>query len=410
MLRQALDECEDEIPDRADLEANLERALKVQDPNEQEAEYRRFMDLLIEAPDQTSQESTLMVFSDWLQSIDDPRGALIAVQRERADARGERLEELYSQERHLLAVHKKQLLPDHAYGRLVWRSGFVHRLEINDLEGLLRARLEALFAHPSMLLLEELSLQLPHDPNVSVVPNLPTPPRTLRALEIGADPVLRVGALGEYIQTAPRLERVSVHVGRLVLSELAHPTLQALELSATHADSQTGLESWLKLEPQETLTAQLADLERKKLPAVQRLALTARYGLDSACVSLAAGDLLPGLSQLELSGQLGTRGITALAGELSKPLDKILIQGALLGPESLAALRRACKELVIQARLTEEAPAEKKPWQEDRKVLHKRRPAWGTGRVLDETDDYTEVEFEHAGIKRIRAPELLEDI
>lgn len=232
-----------------------------------------------------------------------------------------------------------------------------------------------------MLLLEELSLQLSSDPEDSVIPNLPAPPQTLRSLEIGADPTLRIGPLGAYIRSAQRLGRLRVHVGRLALQELAHPTLEALELSTTRADAQDGAEPWRRLLPYEPLTAQLPDLTRKRLPALKRLSISTEHGLDSACVSLSSSNILSKLSQLELVGQLGTRGVTALAAKLRRrPLDRLSVQGAQLGPESQATLRKACKELVIQDGLGGESPPEKKSWAEDRMVRHKRRPAWGSRR------------------------------
>ena len=43
-------------------------------------------------------------------------------------------------------------------------------------------------------------------------------------------------------------------------------------------------------------------------------------------------------------------------------------------------------------------------------VRHKRRPEWGIGRVLAESEDGLEVEFEVAGTKQVRNVELLEEL
>ena len=43
-------------------------------------------------------------------------------------------------------------------------------------------------------------------------------------------------------------------------------------------------------------------------------------------------------------------------------------------------------------------------------VRHTRKPEWGIGHVIEETDAGLEVEFEHAGKKLVRNVELLEEI
>jgi hypothetical protein len=43
-------------------------------------------------------------------------------------------------------------------------------------------------------------------------------------------------------------------------------------------------------------------------------------------------------------------------------------------------------------------------------VRHTRCPEWGTGRVVKESDDGLEVEFERGGKKHVRNVELLEEV
>lgn len=43
------------------------------------------------------------------------------------------------------------------------------------------------------------------------------------------------------------------------------------------------------------------------------------------------------------------------------------------------------------------------------KVRHVRKPEWGVGVVIEESEDRIEIEFENAGRKIIRALELIED-
>jgi len=52
------------------------------------------------------------------------------------------------------------------------------------------------------------------------------------------------------------------------------------------------------------------------------------------------------------------------------------------------------------------APAKKIEWL----VRHSRKPEWGIGRVVEETEGGLQVDFEHGGSKLVRNVELLEEV
>lgn len=400
-----------EIPGRSTLEARIRKTLAVHDIAEelqdQGAQYKRFTRMLLQSP---YDEASLQVFADWLQSVGDPRGELIMVQSEMAATSKDRWFALEEHERQLLAAHRRQLVPDFAWGRLVWKSGFVQRVEFRDSMGLVLERLQALFSHPSLLLCEELVIALPAYGGVAIVPNLPSPPRTLKRLELNAGPLTPVGEVSRYITLAPALQALDVFVGRVDLRDLKHDSLQSLTLRSTSADQRDHDSPWGALE--HPLTHQLPHLCRAKLPALRTLCLHAERGMDAACEALTRSDLLDSVHHLELRGRIYDPGISALTKRIFKPLRSIKIWGAMIGLSGRHALEDRCESLHIELEspspMSPVAPPARrhKEW----RVRHTRRPAWGIGKVIEETEDHLEIEFEHAGKKLIRAPELLEDV
>ena len=112
-----------EVPEKVELKERIERALKVADVAAQKEslgpEYQRFVEAMNEAGD--PRDDTMIVFADFLQSADDPRGELIVVQTELETATREERETLRERENKLLAAHRRQLVPNVLDGRLTSR-------------------------------------------------------------------------------------------------------------------------------------------------------------------------------------------------------------------------------------------------------------------------------------------------
>ncbi len=233
-LRSALAATALEIPDRVALEQAIERALSAVDAAEERAEtrdeYLMFIARLREAPD----DELLLVFADWLQSVEDPRGELITLHHALEAATGDEHVRLADLEKKLLAVHRKHLVADRIDGTLGWRRGIVHRVVLTTVE---RESLARAFGHPSFRIVRELVADVGGWTSVVVAANLPTPlPPTLRVLELrNRTSTDTLGAIAPLLAAAvPQLERL-VLAGSADLRELRHPSLAELELVCVDA-------------------------------------------------------------------------------------------------------------------------------------------------------------------------------
>lgn len=401
-LRWALNATTLEIPDRADLETTIDRALSAVDlAEESEAtrdEYHAFVDQLRDAAD----DEGLLVFGDWLQSIGDPRGELVAVQHGLETATGDARLELVEREKKLLAVHRKHLTPDRIEGTLTWRRGFVHRVTLKNLDTTTLARV---FAHPSLRLVRELVVDLGAWSSIVVAPNLPTPlPSTLRLLELRSAATSGLGALGPLLADAmPQLERL-VLAGAAELHDIAHPTLAELEIVCADATSEVAASA--RAEPR-TLIDRIGGLSRTKLPRLSTLRLRVDHGLDATVAALAGSKILKDLSTLALHGDLTKAGIKPLR---KSRFDLVDVRRTRLAASDLDALRPLATEVVIEDPVVAPPPPPPPARPRDWLVRHTRKPEWGTGRVVEETEGGLQVEFEHGGSKLVRNVELLEEI
>ena len=406
VLRQALTESSLDIANRDELLVAIEQAMRVTDVAQERPdiseEYREFAAMAREAQN----DDAVMVFADWLQSVGDPRGELITVQMEKAATDGARRLALDQREQQILSKHARRLVPRFDYGTLVWRGGFVRRIEVTSEQGIVQELLATLLAHPSCLLVDELAISLEELPwsTVTVTPNLP-PIEGLRILEVRAD---NPGALHEYIAAHDGLDTLRVRLGRLHLDALSHARLRTLELTTTNAMSLPMSEQ--RAGSFQPLAPQLATLTRAQWPNLHRLAIECATSLDNACTHLAGSGLASEVTELSVRGPLGEHGVAAIAA--IPGLHTLEIVDAKLSDALADALRDACKVLRVlesQPALQRTKSPDTPSFDGDWLVRHTRKPEWGLGKVLEETDDYIEVEFENAGRKRLRTPELLED-
>ena len=202
------------------------------------------------------------------------------------------------------------------------------------------------------------------------------------------------------LEAPPRGEEV----GGADLDDIAHPGLAELELGADQANAPLGATARGE---RRTLIERLPTLSRHNLPALTHLILRIGDGLDDAILALTRSDVIGGLRQLTLHGKLSHDAVGALRAA-GAALETIDVRGS--SYNDVQMLENIARTVVIDGPELR-PPSDRKPAvRGDWLVRHTRRPEWGIGRVVDETDDGLQVEFEHGGAKRVRNVELLEDI
>ncbi|MBW2734640.1 MAG: TIGR02996 domain-containing protein [Deltaproteobacteria bacterium] len=317
VFRQALADCPHELPDRAALEEQLAEVLTIvdaaQSTDETSVQYHTFIAQMCANPDD---EATQLVFADWLQEVNDPRGELIAIQAQKQDSPNDA--SVLERERELLRIHGTCLLPRPLPGRVAWRRGFIERFQLTDGSNLVRSQLQTLFAHPSMALLRELSVEI-EAAEVLVSANLPALPRSLAVLE------LDVGVLGDWtsygsalgdvsalVDTTESLRRLRL-VGHANIEVMAHGKLVALELRTRDA-RERGVHAPGALSL--SVAARITKLSPQRLPALRHLRVEANAGLEEVCHAVVSSRLLAQLSRLVLRGQVSNRAARTLAAGL----------------------------------------------------------------------------------------------
>ena len=164
-LRSAMKISGDAIPNRAELEQAIEDTLSPKDAAQRDPatrdEYARFIRRMRISDD----ESDFLVFGDWLQSVGDPRGELVAVQHALETAVNEERARLVDHESKLLATHK--FVPEQVVGQLHWRRGFVRRVV---------SRQTKFVDHPSFVFAEFMEKEAPEPAAALAKP--PKPKRT----------------------------------------------------------------------------------------------------------------------------------------------------------------------------------------------------------------------------------------
>jgi hypothetical protein len=298
-------------------------------------------------------------------------------------------------------------MPERIEGTLTWRRGFIHRVELTGVEATTIGRA---LAHPSSRLVRELAIKI--DSSLTVSANLPRPlPATLRTLSL-ANRERYLGAVGSLLENAvPQLERLVLD-GTCELADLKHSTLAELDLTcddATIARSPvTRARTTDTPSNDRSLLDRLPELDRRKLPKLRRLILRVKTGLNAAVAALAESNLVGKLDMLGLHGDLTLAGLEPLRAAKVK-LDLLDVRKTGIAVADAGALAKLAKQVTIEDPKPEPVVAAQKPVGEWR-VRHTRKPEWGIGRVVEETDGGLQVDFEHGGEKLVRNVELLEEV
>jgi hypothetical protein len=272
------------------------------------------------------------------------------------------------------------------------------------------------FAHPSLSLVRELVVQIGDFSSVVATANLPHPlPPTLRVLELrGSSPfnnvwsdyrgaLLGLGRVGPVLDGAlPNLQRLCLH-GVVDLDDISHPALAELELGCR--DARRTAPTTRDGEPR-SFADRLRELDRKGLPSLARLALHVDGGLELVVGVVVETELLDGLHTLALSGSL-TQDAAERLLRSDAHLEVLDLRGVRLWSGANARAFLVLANTVLSSE--PEAPKERKKVGEWL-VRHTRKKEWGIGRVVAETDDGLEVEFEHGGTKMVKNVELLEEV
>jgi len=366
MFKRALAASSLVIPQRNQLLATMEDALVSRDPAarapETRDQYAQFAARLREGLD----DELALVFGDWLQSVGDPRGELIAVQFALETATDAHRDELLAREKKLLERNAELAFDGRARS---WHRGFVRRLEIYVPDQLREA-----LVHPSLQQLAELRVESTR-PIAAAELSLPA---TLCVLELRA-PSIEAGAL--VARGVPGLAKLML-VGDADL-RIAHPRISTLVLG-------TGFAS------------RLAALDPSMLPALVELRLAITGENDPTLAKLARSRIVSQLRRLVLTGDATT---LAPLVDAKIRLPEIDLRNTPLAGRGHEVAERELKE---RPPPPPEPPEPRKPieWL----VRHTRKPEWGIGRVIDETDTGLSIEFEHAGTKVVRNVELLVDL
>jgi uncharacterized protein (TIGR02996 family) len=293
-----------------------------------------------------------LVYADWLQSQNDPRGELIVLQHTKATNPG-RIAAAAAQEQKLLEKHPKELLgpvgkDPERFTELEWRFGYFRKVKIAldydvyqegyRLERLLKALLE----HPSSSFLEELVLgaesfegECNYQKPIDVLVKLARP-QTLRSLFI-ADFTSeecevswsRLGNAGKLYAAFPGLRKLTFHAGSMNLGKIDLPELREFHVR-TGGLSRKSIKdlcaaSWPRLETLEiwfgnqnygaegTLKDIAPLLAGANLPRVKHLGLMNAEFTDEICAALPGSKILAQLESLDLTmGCMTAAGVDAI--------------------------------------------------------------------------------------------------
>lgn len=371
MLARTLAMTTIDIPERAQLLAIIDEATTIRDAAARDPatrdDYERFATRLRAAID----DELVLVFGDWLQSVGDPRGELIAIDHALERATGAQRDELIARHKRLLADRTTALAVP---GEAVWRRGFVSTITINQ-----PSAIATTLAHPSLIQLRELHIESAAPVTAAMLPRQLPP--TIEALEL-ATPSSELAVI---VAAVPNLRRLRLR-GDSELA-IAHPQLTTLELIGNQQ------------------VRRLSALAPKAVPALTELVLRAQQ-LDDAVELLAKARIARQLKRLVLDGDLSE--LAPLAASRLE-LDEIDLRKTRFAGQGTQI---AAREVVDPPPAATPAPppptTPRKPieWL----VRHRRKPEWGIGRVVEESDDGLTVEFEGGGKKVVRNVELLIEV
>ena len=290
-----------------------------------------------------------LVYADWLQSQNDPRGELVTVQRARSLAPNDRL--LRRRETDLFATHSTYFVPESlatmldvprrkgdrpgARCEVGWRMGFFDHVRIarrRATEPTVATLAPDVLRHPSAVFLRSLTIgplgdggRADYKPVVAALTGTPQP--MLRELLIGETGDAIVGAIGNVspiFAAAPALERLVVRAQTLRFdSKIKHLALRSLTIASSALGPRSikalstatlpALESFELACPAirlEVLIAALLD----RLPRLRHLSLSHTAHTSSIIHALLESSALATLETLALRHGDLTDGVVALLG------------------------------------------------------------------------------------------------
>jgi uncharacterized protein (TIGR02996 family) len=330
-------------------------------------------------------DAAYLVYADWLQSHDDPRGELIALQSAGKTKPAQKL----------LAQHADYFLgPLHAHQQchdghdkklpaFTWKNGFIHaaRLAHNQYADSWKGQLATdvllpLLIHPSGKFLVELTLNENDDPSEDTLDDLfamiakhPIP--ALRKLRIGDEVSqiswFRIGNLGPIWKALPNLTHLDIEAGQFELGaieapNLVHAVFRTGGLSKTAARS-IAQAKWPKLEhlevffgdPQYGCTAKLKDalaiLERSDLSKLRHLGLKNAEFQADLVPHLASSKLVRQLHTLDMSyGILLDEHVDGILqhADAFKHLEVLDVSATWLTPKAVKRLKGVAKKVICE--------------------------------------------------------------
>lgn len=355
---------------RAKLDERIAQSQKL------DARFTELERAIVENPDD---RDAWLVLADFQQSAGDPRGELIALMLagEGDAAKQEAAQAYFEAHRETLvgalAPHEK-VHDDTNDDAFAWRRGYIHTATIScpsdDADESATDILELLLRHPSGRFLHGLVIGFDGQPGDSTLEDIvrmlaEQMVPSLRSLHLGdfAYPDesemswFNVGDLGELWPAVPRLQHLIVQ-GNMTLGEIAHDTLETLELrtgclpaaaarsvSAARLPALRHLEVWYGAEDYGG-DASFLDvaplLARHDLPQLRYLGLRNCEFTDEICDGIASARLLRQLETLDLSmGTMSDTGVDAMLAHADafKHLKTLDVSRSWISPDGIARLR-----------------------------------------------------------------------
>jgi uncharacterized protein (TIGR02996 family) len=336
-------------------------------------------------------DSPYLVYADWLQARNDPRGQLIVTQH--ALARDPANKRLRDAERALLAEHGNYFVPptlaallaarrkndpDATTTELVWRCGFIERARLarkTPRQPELEVALAELLAHPSAQFLRSLTLgafgttdQYSYVSMLDAIAGARPP--SLEELIVGAFTseqfelaFSRAGDLSQLLAALPGLRRLVVRAGALrFATAVKHAGLRELvivtaELSATTARKLTKLAMpalvALELEAPELGLDGAVLAANKSLSQLRRFAARRTIGTLGLVRAIAAAPFAAALEELDVSdGDLNDAAARQIAHDATRlpRLRRLVLDGNRISAAARTNVEAACAA-VTAARL-----------------------------------------------------------
>jgi uncharacterized protein (TIGR02996 family) len=335
-----------------------------------------------------SSKDAWLVYADWLQSQEDPRGELIAAQ-----AGGKSTQKLLEQ--HAEAFLGRFAPEDgdlSSYVEISWENGYWRHVKVfcdydtaesfpEDVDGI-GGVLALVLAHPSAKFLRSLSIGLTEghtDGMAQWQPSLDALAKgglrpSLRELFVGEfsrgdDTEVSwtdIGSLAKVWAVLPNLERLTVQGAQIELGKIAAPRLRMLRLwsgglpkepvqrvAQAKLPELTELELWFGSSSYgaEATSADITPiLEGEGFPALRRLGLMNAEFANELPGLVAGSAILPRLQELDLSmGTMTSEGGRALLAHADKlkHLQKLDISRNFVAADVQAELQKALPQIAI---------------------------------------------------------------